>query len=157
MKFLIVLDLYIIFLIAFFTVRKKSHIFVNIFTYFVLEFLITSYFSIINLNIGAVEISGDIRTLLLFRAYELIIEPLICIWYLDFISNEKSIIYKCGLTIFVFVIFFVKEFQFVQWGILTFISWEYWKTLVSLFGILFIAYILQIWFKIMLRKEGINS
>lgn len=152
-----VIDVYLIFLILFFSIKKKFHIIVNIFNYFVLAFLLSSYFSIISVNFGAFKIDGDIKLEFLFRLYELIFEPLICIFYLNFFSSINSKIKKIVLSVFVFFIFWVAEFLFVQLGVVTFINWNYQKTLISLFGILLATYFCQQWFRSILKKEGIRT
>ncbi|MEL3955862.1 hypothetical protein NST17_01270 [Caldifermentibacillus hisashii] len=152
-----VIDVYLIFLILFFSIKKKFHIIVNIFNYFVLAFLLSSYFSIIGVNLGAFKIEGDMKLEILFRLYELIFEPLICIGYLNLFCSVKSKLKKIVLSVFVFFIFWAAEFLFVQLGVITFINWNYQKTLISLFGILLTTYFCQQWFRSILKKEGIQT
>jgi hypothetical protein len=152
-----VIDAYLIFLILFLSIKKKFHVFVNIFNYFVLVLLLSSYFSIVSVNFSAFTIDGKIELEFLFRLYKLIFEPLICIGYLNLFSSINSKMKKIVLSVFVFFILWATEFLFVQLGVITFINWNYQKTLISLFGILLTTYFCQQWFRSILKKEGIQT
>ncbi|PAC35254.1 hypothetical protein CEJ87_10315 [Caldifermentibacillus hisashii] len=104
-----VIDVYLIFLILFFSIKKKFHIIVNIFNYFVLAFLLSSYFSIIGVNLGAFKIEGDMKLEILFRLYELIFEPLICIGYLNLFCSVKSKLKKNCLKRFLCFSYFGQQ------------------------------------------------
>lgn len=157
MKLLLFFDITIIFLISFFIVRKRLHVFINIFTFMVLEFLIASYFAVLYVNLKAWEVANSTDLFYIFRIYEVILMPLLYISYFNLIDALKNRYIKFGLSIVLIGVLYGIELLLVHWKVIVYKEWHFWQSIVSLFLILLISNILQVIFGHILRKEGIQD
>ena len=157
MRFLLFINLSIIFFIAVFIFQKRLPVLLNIFNFFVIEFLITSLFGALGINYKFWETSTDIQLQILLRVFEIIIAPLLYILYFNQLYTAKSLISKGVLTLLLLGIFWGFELLFVKWGVFIFKDWSYGKALFMYLLILLFSYFLQKGFTFVLRKEGIET
>ncbi len=157
MKIALFLNSTLIFLLFLCVSKKRLHMFANIFTFMILEFLITTYFSILNVNYHLFKFPNRDDLYFIIRVFEVILLPALFIWYFNVMSSLKTRFFKIALTILLFTIFNGLDYLFVHWKVIKFLNWHYWKTLVSLLAILLITFWLQQWFRMILRKEGIKD
>lgn len=156
MKLTIIIDVAIILLVSFFILKKRLHLFENIFILMVLELLVTSYCAILYINLDVWTVTNDTELFIIFRVYEAVLYPFIWLWYLNLLPIMKSRLTSWLLTgVFVGVQCGVERWMTV-WNVITYKGWP--------FGLSFIVQILVVvivnmtlsWYRNLLRKEGIR-
>lgn len=147
-----------LFLIITYGITKKNlHPFENIFLLLILEFIITSYVSILHINLQVWEISEKGTLYLIFRLNEIIITPLLYIFYLNIIGNrKKSRLERIKVsTIFISIIYFL-EFLLVKWKIIIYKDWSIWQSLLVIFFVMLLSNFYLLSFRKLLSKEGVR-
>ena len=157
MKLSFFLDLIIIFLIAFFTAKKRLHVLTNLFNLMVLEMLITCYFAILYINLDLWEVDNHTENFFIFRLHEVVFMPLLYIWYFNLAAQIKSRVQLLLVTEGLAGILLGSEFLLVQWEIIIYKDWHYWNSIVFFHIILLVSSILQQGFRQILQKEGIEK
>lgn len=157
MKLYVILNTTIVFLIVFFLARKRLHVFINIFTFMLLEFIITSYFAVLSINIKAWELSEQTELVLIFYIYEVILLSLIYLWYFNLNVGIHKMWLK-GMLVFLLVgVLSSLEYLLVLWEVITYVDWHLWQSLLVFIMILMAMKCLQRGFVQILLREGIHD
>lgn len=144
-------------LIIFYTVtRKKNNLLVHIFVLMAIEFLFTSFISVIADNESLWKISKDPPHFLMFRVAEVLIFPLLLLWYLELnrmlgTFSKKLLLY---LTWTFLLAGFERALSFLD--IMEYTKWELWASFLSWALFLAVTILLGKIFSSILRKEGIE-
>lgn len=153
--FLILLNIMILFCIAFFIIKKRLSLPENLFIFMIEELMITSYFSILYINLKVWVITNRIPLFIIFRFYEFIVFPLLYVMYFNLLAAIQSRFNKCLFTITYIAILYGVEFLLVQGKVIRYSGWHFWHSLFLITAVLLISYILQFCFRQIIRKEGI--
>jgi hypothetical protein len=156
LKEVIFFNILLFLLIAFFIKKKKLHPFENIFLLFVLEFIITGYVGILQINLQVWEISEKVNLYLIFRLNEVIVTPLLYIWYLNLMGSRKRNILEGFKISAVFVSrIYSLEFLLIKWNVIVYKNWNTWQPLFIISFIMVLSYFLLLSFRKLLSKEGV--
>ncbi|MCJ7842474.1 hypothetical protein MUB24_16520 [Lederbergia sp. NSJ-179] len=153
--FLILLNIMILLIVVFFIVKKRLNLLENLFIFMIQEFLITSYFSVLYINLKVWKITESHELFIIFRLYEIITIPLLHLTYFNLLVTIKSRLTKLIFTILFVAILYGVEFLLVKGKVIHYNEWHFWQSLLIISFVLLISYLLQLSFKQVLRKEGI--
>lgn len=154
--FLFLLNTAMIFLIAFFVVKKKLNLLENLFIFIMQVFLISSCFAILHVNLNAWQIPISPKSMIIFRIYEAIIIPLLYVTYFNILATIKSRLVKMIFTIIYIFVLYGAEFLLVIGKIIIYHDWSFWQSILAISFILLISNILQRGFSHVLQKEGVK-
>lgn len=157
MKLLLFLDRMILVLVAFSMAKKRLHLFTNVFNFMLLEFIITSYFSVLSINLKDWELSDCSEFVLIFYLYEVIFLPLLYIWYFYLIVTTQKHWKKSIMTIGFIGLLLGVESILVKWKVVTYIDWQSWQSILAYATILSVSYFFQRGYEHLLRREGIRE
>ena len=134
--------------------KKKLHIYENVFLYFVIVFLITTYYAILYVNIEVWEVSSKNSYFFIFRVVQLITLPLFLTWYFNILGQVRTLYIKGAFSLFVVAIAYVLEYILVQFKVIIYKDWSWWQSLVFIVLILLLTNLFYKVFRNILRKEG---
>lgn len=155
--FLFLLNLMIIFLIAFSIAKKRLNLPSNLFIFMIMELLITSYFAVLHINLEVWEITNDLKLFIIFRLYEMIFIPLLYVTYFNLLAAIKLHLNKCMFTIIYIAVLYGVEILLVEGKVIRYNEWHFWQSLLSISLVLFISYLSYLSFNHVLRKEGMGK
>lgn len=155
MKLSTMLDASVILIITFILLKQKLHSLENIFIFFILEFVITSYCAILYINLKKWGIADNIELFIIFRVYEVIILPILFLLYFNIIHRINQLL-KCMITVFFIGILYLMEWWVRMWDVITYNNWHFWESLIVEVFILFLVSSLLRLFRNQLQKEGIK-
>ena len=135
--------------------KKKLHIYENVFLYFVIVFLITTYYAILYVNIEVWEVSSKNSYFFIFRVVQLITLPLFLTWYFNILGQVRTLYIKGAFSLFVVAIAYVLEYILVQFKVIIYKDWSWWQSLVFIVLILLLTNLFYKVFRNILRKEGV--
>lgn len=153
--FLILLNIMILFCISFFILKKKLSLPENLFIFMIEELMITSYFSILYINLKVWVITDQIPLFIIFRLYEFIVIPLLYVMYFNLLAAIQSRFNKWLFTITYVGILYGVEFLLVLGKVIRYSGWHFWQSLILIASALLVSYILQLGFRQIIRKGGI--
>lgn len=136
--------------------RKKNNKLLLIFVFMGIEYLFTSFISVIADNESLWRISEEPSRFFIFRIAEVILIPLLLLWYLELGKRIST--------------FFAKVLLFAAWTFLLAglekllilikvidqLKWELWGTFITWIIVLITTILLKKSFSSLLKKEGIN-
>ncbi len=157
MKLYLLLNTTIVFLMMFFLARKRLHVFINIVTFMLSEFIITSYFAVLSINIKAWELSEQTELVLIFYIYEVILLPFIYLWYFNLNVGIHKRWLKGILFVLLVGVLSLLEYLLVVWEVITYVDWHLWLSLLAFSMILIAIKYLQRGFVQILQREGIQD
>jgi hypothetical protein len=142
-------------IISFFIIEKKTHPLTFIFLFMVIEFFFTSYISVIVDNASLWTISKSTRFLIMFRVAEVVLFPLMLIWFIEALQRLSAFSKKIILgAVWVFLLVGIESIL-IHIKIFTYKKWEPWGSIIFWsFFLLFISF-LQTVFNRALYKEGV--
>lgn len=154
MKLLIILTITIIFLISFFIKKKPLLPIENIFVILIIEFIFNSYIGIITINYGVWVIPEDPASQITFRVWEILFIPLLILWTLNSLSQQKNHKAKILTSLVFLLMIYGSETLLLYWQIIKYTGWQGWQSILVLTIILFITTFLLRVFSVLLKKEG---
>ncbi|MDC3414998.1 hypothetical protein NC797_15265 [Aquibacillus sp. 3ASR75-11] len=157
MKSQYVFILSILLIMSFFVTKKKCNVLENIFLFCVLEFVFTSYFAILYINHNFWEITKSIEWFIAFRIYEVIIVPLLYMFYYNLIPKLQTKLSKVVYTLLFVGILYGNEYILVKWGVIVYSNWNAWQSILFLSIILTSVYFLLLGFRHILKIEGVSQ
>ena len=135
--------------------KNKLHIFENIFLLLVLEFLVSTYYAILYVNIDVWKISFKTDLFIIFRVEEVILLPLLLTWYFNIVGQLHAKMYKMALLFFTIGLAYSLEYLLVRFKVITYKDWSSWHSVVILFFILIFTTYMHKGYRRILRREGI--
>ncbi|MRG86121.1 hypothetical protein [Salinibacillus xinjiangensis] len=157
MEHVVFFDLIIGLLIATTVINKRLNILENIFILITLEFIITGYVAVLTINLGLWEMAKNAEPYTILRLHEIIILPVLYLWYFNLLDAFKSLLGKSVLTLGALLIFYGSEYLLVRWNVITYNSWNAWYSIFVLFGVIIFIQLLRRGFKHRMLKEGIPN
>jgi hypothetical protein len=156
MKLALSICIGVILIILFFVTPSKLNSIVNIFLFLCLEFLISTFYSLLYINLGIWKISQQAIDYLTFQTYELIILPFSFLIFINYFLMMKSNTKRSALILFFLFMLLMAEQFFIHFEILNrqkgILPSVVGYTLVFIISLLLIKI-----FQHLLRKEGIYS
>lgn len=140
-----------------FLVKKKSlHVIEYIFVLVFMVFLCTSYFSVIVDNLDLWKINQKPVPFLTYRVAEIILLPLISLWFLDlFYLKRDNYLFRTLVFLFFLTIPLLIEKWLIYINVLSYKKWEGYQTIIIWFFFYLITLLLQFAIRRLLVKEGI--
>jgi hypothetical protein len=157
MYFLIILGLSLLTLIATFVIKKKLTLLENLYIVLVLEFLVTSYGSILYVNTKRWSISQDVESLLSFLLFETIVIPFFLLWYFNLFFSVETTLKRIGLSLILISTLYSIEYFLVYNKAIAYEDWSFLYSLLSYAFILLLTLLLTIPFIRLLQKEEIKK
>jgi hypothetical protein len=138
-----------------FTYKKKTPILTLIFVCLVVEFFFTSFISVIVDNAELWKVSKNTKDFIIFRVAEVIIIPIVMLFYLEVLHSKISVKFKMIYAVIWVLMLFCAESLLVSLDIFTYTKWQIeWSIAVwSMFLLLVI--LTQSLFNKILRSEGV--
>lgn len=146
----------IILLLFFILIRKKNNKLTLLFVLLGMEYLFTSFISVIADNEKLWRISKEPSHFVMFRVAEVVVIPLLLLWYLEFDRRVHSLPAK--VTLFVIGVLSLTGIEklLVLLKVMDQVNWPLWASLVSWIFILAFTRSLGKLFSIILHKEGVK-
>lgn len=146
----------IILLLFFILIRKKTNKLTLLFILLGMEYLFTSFISVIADNEKLWRISKDPSHFVMFRVAEVVVIPLLLLWYLEFDRRVHTLPAK--VTLFVIWILSLTGIEklLVLLKVMDQVNWPLWASLGSWIFFLALTRSLGKIFSIILQKEGVK-
>ncbi len=157
MQLLLFLNLTIIVLIAFFSTHKNLNILENIFLFLFIELIFNSYIAVLYINFSNWEIGASKDSTIIFRLWELVLVPLLYVWYFNFVATFKRKFVKLYITLFFIGSIYMLELLLARLKVITYKNWQPELSILCISLILLLTYFLKHLFHNRLRNEGIAS
>ncbi|MFS0862848.1 hypothetical protein [Fredinandcohnia sp. 179-A 10B2 NHS] len=154
---LTILGLSLLTLIATSVIKKKLTLFENLYIVLVLEFLVTSYGSILYVNTKRWSVSQDVESLLSFILFETILIPFFLLWYFNFFFSVTTVLQRIGLSLIVVSTLYSIEYFLIYNEAITYEDWSFLYSLLSYTFILLLTLLITVPFIRLLQKEEINK
>jgi hypothetical protein len=138
-------------------IRKKINLLTLIFVFFTNEYLFTSFISTIVDDAKLWTISKQTRHFIMFRVAEVVVFPLLLIWYLEFLIRIRIYGIKLFFSVLWILLLVLIEGILIKLDIIKYEKWETWCSILVWSFFLFISSLLQIFFSSILFKEGIRK
>jgi hypothetical protein len=138
-----------------FTYKKKTPILTLIFVCLVVEFFFTSFISVIVDNAELWIVSKNTKDFIIFRVAEVIIIPIIMLFYLEVLHSEISVKFKMIYAVIWVLMLFCAESLLVSLDIINYAKWKMEWSLVVWFIFLVLVIVTQTLFNQILRSEGV--
>lgn len=117
MELAIFLDITIILIISLILFQKTLHLFENIFMFLVTDIVFMNYMGVLYDNTKILELSAKIDHLIIFHLYEVIVIPILTVWYFNFLYALKDSFRKWMLTIYYLFTVYAVEFLLLKWEV----------------------------------------
>ena len=144
MKLAFFIDVWMIGLISFYLMKKKRNQLENIFIIMMVEFVFSCYYAILYINLDVWTIGKSAELFIIFRLYEVLVTPLLFLFYFNLLPIVKKNLTKMGLTVLFMGILLGVECWLVAWNVIIYTNWQAWK---SLLGFVFTTVLLSILLK----------
>jgi hypothetical protein len=144
-------------IISFFTIKKATHTLTLIFLLMVIEFFFTSFISVIVDNAKLWTVTQTTRYLIMFRVTEVVVFPLLLLWYIELVKRGPSISKKLMISVLWVSVLVGVETILSHVHIFTYENWKVWGSIIVWFTFLSFLQILQSLFSRILFKEGISK
>lgn len=155
MSLVIFICITIVLIMAFYLSPKTMTILQNTYVFMLGIFLFTCYCSVIYVNLKLWKLSDHVPNYILFRVYQMIVIPMLVVWYCNWKDKTRKKYIWIRTVIFTTVMYFLERLL-LGWNV---ISYTKWNGLLSFFAFLLLLFVivnLNKWFTIVLRKEGIR-
>jgi len=153
MKLTMTIDAAILLLVSFFIMKKRLHLFENLFILMILEFLVTSYCAILYINLDVWAVTNGTQLFIIFRVYEAIIYPVVWLLYLNWLPIMESRLSKWILSGSFVGIQSAVELWLVEWNVITYKDWPFWYSIIVQILVISIVHMALSWYRNLLRKE----
>ncbi|MEH7438753.1 hypothetical protein V7182_14880 [Neobacillus drentensis] len=144
-------------IISFFTIKKANHTLTLIFLLMLIEFFFTSFISVIVDNAKLWTVTQSTRYLIMFRVTEVVVFPLLLLWYIEMVKRGSSISKKLMITVLWVGVLVGVETILSHVHIFTYEKWKVWGSIIVWSTFLLFLYFLQDFFNKILFKEGIRK
>ena len=144
-------------IISFFTIKKANHTLTLIFLLMVIEFFFTSFISVIVDNAKLWTVTKSTRYLIMFRVTEVVVFPLLLLWYIESVKRGGTFSKKLIITVLWVGVLVGVETILSHLHIFTYEKWKVWGSIIVWFTFLSFLQILQGLFSRILFKEGISK
>lgn len=151
----IFLDFVIFLAISFFVKKKKLHEVEYIFVFVSMVFIHTSYFSIIVDNLGLLKAAEKPIPYTTYRVAEIILFPLLTLWFLDLYYLNRRPIYKVLISLLFLISPWLIERWLINIKIIEYKNWEGYQTIVAWCFFYISSLLIQYVVRRLLIKEGI--
>ncbi|MBS4174371.1 hypothetical protein [Bacillus sp. FJAT-49736] len=131
MKLAFFMDIIMICLICFFLMKNKRNRLDNLFILMMVEFISICYYATVYINLDAWTIGKSTELFIIFRLYEIILNPLIVLFYFNLLPKVKGIWMEIGVSILFLGILFGVECWLVNWDVIRYIGWQSWMSLLA--------------------------
>lgn len=149
------INLSIVLLIAFIATKKKLTILENIFMILLLEFILSSYYAVLYVNLGLWEVSKESGLYACFVLYEIAVVPIVYMFYYNKVVFMKSVWIKMTFTIVTIGAIYIAEVLLIYMGVVTYKSWYMWQSLVGIFLLIVLFGFILYGFQLLLKWEGV--
>lgn len=129
MKLSFFIDAAILLLLFFFLKRKKLLLQENIFLLMILEFIVTSYCAILYINLDVWTIANRTDLFILFRIYEVVVNPVIWLLYFNWLLDRVTRLSKWVLSGLVVGIQVGIEQWMRKWEVIVYRDWYIWESI----------------------------
>lgn len=139
MKLTFCLDVVMVVLISFCLLKKNYNRLENLFVLMTVEFVLLCYYAVLYINLDIWTISKETEKFIIFRIYEVLLNPLLFLLYFNLLPLIKKLLAKCGFTVLFIGVLFGVECWMVAWNVIVYKHWHAWQTLTAslIFVILF--------------------
>ncbi|MDR6125315.1 hypothetical protein QFZ87_004912 [Bacillus sp. SLBN-46] len=144
-------------IISFFTIKKATHTITLIFLLMVIEFFFTSFISVIVDNAKLWTVTQSTRYLIMFRVIEVVVFPLLLLWYIESVKRVGTFSKKLIITVLWVGVLVGVETILSHFHIFTYEKWKVWGSIIVWFTFLSFLHFLQGLFSRILFKEGIRN
>jgi hypothetical protein len=144
-------------IISFFTIKKATHTLTLIFLLMVIEFFFTSFISVIVDNAKLWTVTQSTRYLIMFRVTEVVVFPLLLLWYIESVKRGGTFSKKLIITVLWVGVLVGVETILSHVHIFTYEKWKVWGSIIVWFTFLSFLQVLQGLFSRILFKEGIRK
>lgn len=135
--------------------REKLNLLENLFIMMITEFLVTGYCGVFYINLDIWSVADQSDLFIIFRFYEVIIVPFIWFWYVNLLPNVGA----RGLKVLLACVFVAIQSGVEQWmgawKVILYQDWQLWQTVLVQIVMLLILHTSLLWYRSILRKEGI--
>jgi hypothetical protein len=138
-----------------FTYKKKTPILTLIFVGLVIEFLFTSFISVIVDNAELWKVSKSPKDFIIFRLVEVIVIPIVMLFYLEIFSSKISVKFKMIYAVIWVLVLFCVERLLISLDIFEYTGWKMEWSIAVWFLFLFLIIVTQQLFNKILRSEGV--
>jgi hypothetical protein len=147
----------LILIISFILVSRKNNLLLLIFVFMCIEYLFTSFISVIVDNENLWKVSENPGQFLMFRVAEVVIFPLMLLWYLEMEKLLKTSTKRLVLKVIATLILMGIERILVMLDIMKYSKWQLWASFLTWFLLLSITIVLGKIYSRLLQKEGITN
>lgn len=144
-------------IISFFALKKAHHPLTLIFLLMVIEFLYTSFISVIVDNAELWTVTKTTRYFIMFRVTEVVVFPLLLLWYIESVKRVSTFSKKLLITVIWVGILVGVETILIHIHLFTYEKWEVWGSIIVWSILLLFLHILQGIFNRILFKEEIKK
>jgi hypothetical protein len=149
------LDFLIFTIILFLFKKKRFHVVQYLFVFLIMVFLYSSFISIIVDNLELWKLQEKPLQYTIFRLAEIILFPVIALWFLELFYLKANKIYKCLMyTVFLFIPVLLEKWLF-HIKVLEFKKWEIYQTILAWFIFYFVSLLIHYLIGKRLIKEGV--
>lgn len=154
MHLVIAAGLSLITLVAFFVTKKYLHLLELVIIYLSAVFLYCCYISVLDVNLGKVNVSEDIPKLLAFRMSELFIFPLLITALIDWFYADSSAITR-GLGFLAGIGLMLCAELWLLSSTISYNQWNIGFTLLVWMGIIVVSWINQQGYRYLLKWDEV--
>lgn len=129
MKLSFFIDVWMIGLISFCLLKRKRNKLENLFILLMAEFLSTCYFAVLYINLDVWTIAKSVELFIIFRLYEVLLIPLLFLFYFNLLAIVEKQLAKMGLTVLFIGILLGVECWLVTWNVIIYTNWQVWKSM----------------------------
>ncbi|WP_413303907.1 hypothetical protein AA0X95_27055 [Bacillus sp. 1P10SD] len=144
-------------IISFFTLKKVNHPLTLIFLLMVIEFLYTSFISVIVDNAKLWTVTKSTRYLIMFRVTEVVVFPLLLLWYIESVKRVSTLSKKLLITVIWVGVLVGVETILIHIHLFTYEKWKVWGSIIVWSTFLLFLQFLQGIFSRILFYEGIKQ
>ncbi|GAA0479823.1 hypothetical protein GCM10008986_00330 [Salinibacillus aidingensis] len=155
-ELIIAINFSLLLFIASISTKKTLNVLENSFMYLVLVFFVTGYTAVYYINLKLWSVADDPQLFLILRLYELIMIPLLCLWYFNLVEVCKTWLSRIVLTILMTGILGIVQLIMTYWEVIQYKNWQFWQSIVTFVVLLIVVRLLHVWFQSKLQKEGIK-
>jgi hypothetical protein len=149
------ISLSLILINSIFTYKKKTPILTLIFVWLVIEFFFTSFISVIVDNAEYWKVSKNTKDFIIFRVAEVIVIPIVMLFYLEVIHAKISGKFKMMFAVIWILLLFCVESLLVSLDIFNYTKWQIGWSIGVWFLFLLLVLLTQSLFNKILSREGV--
>jgi hypothetical protein len=138
-----------------FTYKKKTPILTYIFVWLVIEFFFTSFISVIVDNVEFWKVSKNAKDFIIFRVAEVIVIPLVLLFYLEVLQVKISVKLKLIYAVIWVLMLLGVESLLVNLDIIKYANWQIGWSIAVWVLFLLLVILAQLLFNKILRREGV--